>query len=75
MKIYVKIITGQTLTLNVELNDTVEYVKQCIENDQNGITKSLIKELYFKDIKLNDTQILSDYNIQDGDTFYIIMRL
>ena len=75
MKIYVKIITGQTLTLNVESEDTIEYVKQCIENDERGISKTLIKALYFKKIKLNETQTLSDYNIEDGATFYIIMKL
>ena len=41
MKIHVKIITGQTLTLNVESNDSIEDVKQYIENHENGISKSL----------------------------------
>ena len=75
MKIYVKIITGQTLTLNVELNDTIEDVKQSIENDERGITKSLIRALYYNDISLSDMQTLSDYNIPDVATLYIIMGL
>jgi ubiquitin C len=75
MKIHVKIITGQTLTLNVESNDSIEDVKQYIENHENGISKSLIKALFFNEINLNDAQFVSDYNIQDDSTLYIVTRL
>ena len=57
MKIHVKIITGQTLTLNVESNDSIEDVKQYIENDENGISKSLIKALFFNEINLNGSML------------------
>lgn len=75
MKIHVKIITGQTLPLNVESNDSIEDVKQYIENHENGISKSLIKALFFNEINLNDAQFVSDYNIQDDSTLYIVTRL
>tara|TARA_Y100001935_G_C17231314_1_gene470563 strand:+ start:591 stop:818 length:228 start_codon:yes stop_codon:yes gene_type:complete len=75
MKIHVKIITGQTLTLNVESNDSIEDVKQYIEDHENGISKSLIKALFFNEINLNDAQFVSDYNIQDDSTLYIVTRL
>ena len=63
------------MTLNVESNDSIEDVKQYIEDHENGISKSLIKALFFNEINLNDAQFVSDYNIQDDSTLYIVTRL
>jgi hypothetical protein len=70
MPIYVKITTATTITLEVEPSDTVDNVKQKIQ-DQQGILQSQ-QMLFFAGVKLEDASTLTDNNIQSGDTIDLI---
>lgn len=70
MPIFVKISSETTITLELSPSDTVDNVKQIIQ-EQRGITQSQ-QILYFGTTKLEDLGTLSDYNILSGGTIVLI---
>ena len=72
MQIFVKTLTGKTITLEVEASDTIETVKTMIQ-DMEGVPPDS-QRLIFGDRELEDSHTLLNYNIQKEYTLFLVLR-
>lgn len=71
--VLVKTLTGVTITIPIQMTDTVQLLKQLIE-EQTGVDADQMR-LIFCGKQLQDDKRLSEYKIEDWSTLHMLLRM
>jgi len=74
VEIFVKTLTGKTISLKVNLNDTVLQLKDLI-SQKEGVPYDQQRLIHAACIQMEDERTLLDYNIQQNSTVMMVLRL
>ena len=73
MQIFIRTLSGKTILLHVDIEDTVDIIKQKIQ-DREGVLRSQ-QRLIFAGKQLENFRTLADYNIHLNCTLQLVMRM
>jgi len=73
MQLFLKTISGKTISLNVQASDTIAKVKYQIQ-EKEGVPPSL-QRLLFSGKQLKDEHTLSHYNLMKDSTIHLVLGL
>ena len=73
MKIYVKTLTGNTITIQIEQSDTIENLKAKIE-DMEGIPAGQQTFVFKGEGNFDRRKTLSDYYIENESTLHLVLN-
>ena len=72
-QIFVKTLTGKTITLKIQGDVSIAMVKKAIQKKE-GIPPRR-QRLIFAGRQLEDAETLNSYDIQNGSTLHLVLRL